>query len=542
MTRSIAKILLFSIFGALFLSLVPAANAASDIPSILPRSEWTKNNESLEKLLTWMPNKNNNNPPDYYPIERIILHYTETPNTDNSKEVSIARIQAIYQYHAVTRGWGDIGYNYIIDRQGNIYQGRYGENGVRAAHAFNSITRDNHNVGTIGIALLGNYSSENPPEAMFSSLKKLVGWLAAANGFEPDASKESKIWNEKQQGFTTMMNLPRVISHKDIDSTHDSGIPASKFNELRTDSQSLYNEYKTYLYQLSGQASLYEISNGVRVLTNTAEGNTAVISQSQLELFPLVTTLKHPDSTLIKTNNSGIAFLEGGYKRPIMNPEIFTSRFNWSYVVTVTKNQWDSYPEGLPITLKDGMLVRAPGQGEIYIISSGTKRWISGPALFEGLGYKWNSVVPVSAQTLDLHFSGDPVTEIVSHPDGTLVTSAGQGVALIAGGKRRPIPTPEIFGLQYQWKDIISIPAAEWSSYVEGDPVYYPEGLIFREEGDHKVYVVENGEKRWITSPVLFDNLGYKWGNIVLISRGASGGMAMGENLSPDTVGIAIRQ
>ena len=96
----------------------------------------------------------------------------------NNNQNPVATIQAMYRYHAVTRGWGDIGYNYIIDQQGRIYEGRYGGNGSRAAHVFVDRTKDNFNFGTIGITVLGNYGKIQPPEAVYQSLSRLVAWLA----------------------------------------------------------------------------------------------------------------------------------------------------------------------------------------------------------------------------------------------------------------------------------------------------------------------------------------------------------------------------
>lgn len=541
MLKRYSLFLLLSIIFIAVIFLAHNVRAATDVPTILPRSEWTKNDPSLENLFTWMPDKNKTNPPDYYPVERIIIHYTDTPKVE-SKNDSIEWIKSIYQYHAISNGWGDIGYNYIIDRLGNIYEGRYGGNSVRGAHAFNSITRDNYNVGSIGIALLGDYSSDEPPEPMFTSLKKLTGWFAATNGFDPNTSGSSKIWNEKQGGFTTEVNLPRVISHKDIDVTNDSGIPASKFNELRSAGQTYYNEYKNYFYQVSPQSPIYEILNGEKIITNNIEGKTiAAVSQTQLNIFPTISVLKHPDGTLIKTNNSGISLIANGFKRPIINPEIFNSRFKWNQVIAVAKSEWDSYSEGSPVTLKDGIIARANGENEIYVIANSLKQWISGPELFEKLGYKWSNVEVVSKFTLDVHYLGEPITDTTIHPDGTLITSSARGVALLSQGRKRPIPTAEIFQFQYQWKDIVAISLAEWNNYPEANPVYYPDGMLFREDGDHKVYVVENSQKRWITSPVLFDNLGYQWNNVVVVPDGMSGGMALGDNISAENVVVAKR-
>lgn len=538
LTKIIGVLIGVSIFSLLFTAGSIRVNAASEIPVILPRGEWTKNDPSLEKLLTWIPDKSRTAPPDYRPVERIIIHYTDTPNTDNTKEISVARIQAIYQYHAVTNKWGDIGYNYIIDRLGNIYEGRYGGNGVRGAHAFNSITKDNYNVGTIGISLLGAYEKEEPTEAMYASLKKLTAWLAATNGFDPNTSATSKIWNEKSQDFTTTVNLPRIIAHKHIDSTSDSGIPESKHTELRTHSQNYYNEYKNYFYRTGEK--MYEITNGEKILILDSAGRTFVnISQTQLDLFPSLKIFKHPSGALIKTNNSGIQLVENNYKRPISNPEIFNSRFKWKDVVVVSRGEWDSYTEGPPVSLKEGMIIRAAGKNEVYVISNGVKRWISGPELFEKQGYKWNNIATVSQSTLEAHLDGEPITNIDIHADGTLITAPGQGAALLANGKKRPIPDPEVFDFNFKWKDLVTVSNSEWSQYAEGEPVYYPDGMILREVNDHKVYLVENGKKRWVTSPVLFSELGYRWDNITAVAPGGTSGMALGDNLSNEFFNIA---
>jgi N-acetylmuramoyl-L-alanine amidase len=122
-------------------------------PSVIPRSGWSAD-ESLRFDATgkeiW--------PPAFYPVQKAIVHHTATQNNDPDPA---ATIRSIYQYHAVTQGWGDIGYNFLIDEAGRIYEGRYsrpyaagesptGEdlngNGVTAAHT------QGYNSGTVGIA------------------------------------------------------------------------------------------------------------------------------------------------------------------------------------------------------------------------------------------------------------------------------------------------------------------------------------------------------------------------------------------------------
>ena len=76
---------------------------------IISRAAWGAD----ENLMTWTP--------EYRTVRKFVVHHTATSNGDLDPA---ATVRAIYYYHAVTRGWGDIGYNYLIDAQGRIYEGR----------------------------------------------------------------------------------------------------------------------------------------------------------------------------------------------------------------------------------------------------------------------------------------------------------------------------------------------------------------------------------------------------------------------------------
>ncbi len=82
------------------------------------------------------------------------------------------RVRALYKYHAINKGWGDIGYNFIVDEDGVVYEGRKGGHGVVAGHAYCN------NVGTIGIVLLGNFEVETPTLAQVRGLQHLLSDLA----------------------------------------------------------------------------------------------------------------------------------------------------------------------------------------------------------------------------------------------------------------------------------------------------------------------------------------------------------------------------
>lgn len=150
-----------------------------------------KKNEKGE-YLTW---------PLEYPakVSKIIIHHTATTkDLDNPKKA----IRDIYYWHAISRGWGDTGYNYTIDPEGNIYEGRAGGEGVVSAHAGKA------NVGSIGVAILGNYETQSISEKAMKSLTKLIAEKARLHGI--DAYGNGSFRGEM---------LPNIIGHRDVMNT-----------------------------------------------------------------------------------------------------------------------------------------------------------------------------------------------------------------------------------------------------------------------------------------------------------------------------------
>lgn len=136
-------------------------------------------------------------------IEKIVVHHTASTNNLEDPEKAI---RDIYVWHTLAKGWGDIGYNYIIDQQGNIYEGRYGGEMVSGAHAGRG------NFGSIGIAILGNYQDEDPPEAVVTALTALI-------------KEKAELYNIDTEGASLFRgeNYPNVMGHRDIMSTSCPG-------------------------------------------------------------------------------------------------------------------------------------------------------------------------------------------------------------------------------------------------------------------------------------------------------------------------------
>jgi hypothetical protein len=103
-------------------------------------------------------------------------------------------MRAIYAYHTQSRGWCDLGYNFVIDWSGTIFEGRWARNYASWETHDSEDYRDyvvagahvgGFNSGSVGISLMGNFTSVGPPVAMKQSLKAMLAWEADRHDLNP---------------------------------------------------------------------------------------------------------------------------------------------------------------------------------------------------------------------------------------------------------------------------------------------------------------------------------------------------------------------
>jgi hypothetical protein len=117
--------------------------------------------------------------PTYYPVDHMVVHHTADSNSLLPGELDWAsRVRAEWRFHTYTRGWGDVGYNYLIDPNGVIYEGRAGGDDAVAFH-------DTANYGSMGVVLIGTYASVPPTQPAQDALVELLGWKAGQKGVDP---------------------------------------------------------------------------------------------------------------------------------------------------------------------------------------------------------------------------------------------------------------------------------------------------------------------------------------------------------------------
>ncbi len=193
---------------------IAAAAPYAPIPAVISRAGWGAD-ESLRfdangEIWTRA----------FYPLQKFIIHHTATGTGESNPA---ATVRAIYHYHAVTQGWGDIGYQYLIDTAGRVYEGRHSRDYapgvsptadndvglvVEAGHSYH------HNPGSMGIALIGTFTNAAPPSAAQASLVSLVSWAAVRHGVDP------RIWSNYVNPATgTVKGSWNVTGHRDYNAT-----------------------------------------------------------------------------------------------------------------------------------------------------------------------------------------------------------------------------------------------------------------------------------------------------------------------------------
>jgi peptidoglycan/xylan/chitin deacetylase (PgdA/CDA1 family) len=226
-------VLALSLWAALCLgtTLLPRAKAAPRAhtgavsvaavaqPRVIPRSGWGADEElrfDWAGRETWLRT--------FWPVQKIIIHHTETQNNDPDPAGTIRKL---YRDAVRLQGLGDIPYNFLIDEEGRIYEGRYsrqygpaesptGEdqfaNGVMAAHSYG------HNPGTVGVALLGSLGDLEATPRARTALEQLVTWIAARHHIDPSGSS---VYRNPATG--NQSTFPNVAGHRDVNDTECPG-------------------------------------------------------------------------------------------------------------------------------------------------------------------------------------------------------------------------------------------------------------------------------------------------------------------------------
>ncbi len=169
------------------------ASSYTPKPVIYSRSQWGADERMRDKSSL-----------RYFEVHAGFVHHTVNSNNYSRDEVP-GILRSIYAYHTQSKGWSDVGYNYLVDRFGRIWEGRYGgvDRAVVGAHTLG------YNDYAFAMSAIGNYDVKKPSSAVVQAYGALLAWKLSLHGV--DASATSQQVGPKR--------FPAINGHRDAGST-----------------------------------------------------------------------------------------------------------------------------------------------------------------------------------------------------------------------------------------------------------------------------------------------------------------------------------
>jgi hypothetical protein len=188
---------------------IAKAQDVAGAPSIVPRSVWDPNDDCAPK-----------HAPQYGKVRMAFVHHTVSAN-DYGPAESASIVLSICRYHEDGNGWWDIGYNFLVDRYGKVFEGRAG--GITRAVV--GAQAQGYNSVSTGISNIGTFESEGQTSPGLKALGRLIGWKLAQH----DVPTNGKITVTSAGGSSnrypsgTPVTFNRISGHRDGDATSCPG-------------------------------------------------------------------------------------------------------------------------------------------------------------------------------------------------------------------------------------------------------------------------------------------------------------------------------
>lgn len=176
-------------------------------PRIVTRRGWGANEKLRERNFVYTKR-----------VKAAFVHHTATGNGYRCAQVP-SLIRGIYRYHVKSMGWRDIGYNFLVDKCGNIYEGRAGgvAKPVLGAHTLG------FNTNSMGIAVLGTYGHTKPSATAVRAVARLTAWKLGLYGANPRGKTYLKSGGSNLYGKGRNVRLNVISGHRDGFSTECPG-------------------------------------------------------------------------------------------------------------------------------------------------------------------------------------------------------------------------------------------------------------------------------------------------------------------------------
>ena len=213
-------------------------------PRIMSRAQWGA------EATSW--------PPKTVALSGAIIHHTAGINTYTAAE-SPAIVKAIWNYHTFGRGWGDIGYNFLVDKYGQVFEGRTGSLASAAGTMVIGAHAAPANTGSVGVSVLGNYTSIDPTKESLDAVASVLAWQFGRAGIDPFGTFSYT----DRSGVKRSINA--ISGHLDVSSTACPARIYPRLGQIRTavaDRIAGAQAPKSYVDVPSTMSYVYSVQSG----------------------------------------------------------------------------------------------------------------------------------------------------------------------------------------------------------------------------------------------------------------------------------------
>lgn len=454
----------FSLLNYLGIKKAQAVNS----PRIISRAEWGAN----PAYMTW--------PSEYVRPNKIIIHHTASGNNPPDPA---AVVRSIYYYHAVSLGWGDIGYNYLFDQNGNIYEGRAGGNMVVGAHAYGQ------NYGSVGLSVIGDFSSTDITSSTLGSLTDMTAYRAYENDFDITFGTifGHRDFCNNPPGHNCTACPGDVLYGRKGQIIDNARQKVSTYLQRDRD---FLNQNNNVLVKSYSQPEVYLWKDGVK--KHITDSKTFVLfgySWSNINYVSIIALNEKPEgpklSAFVRTADDPKIYMlkkDPEVRYWITDMNLFNDfGFDANSVAIISNAEMNAIFYAGPLK----SIIKAINTDPIYHLASGKKEHFANLLAFEGWGVNPNDVLELPQAFVDQY----PLARELYN----LVNGGGYAIYLLQSGNRHHIPNPAMFGSWgLKWNQVTYITPEQLSVFPEGQNL----GRIAKGSGA-TVYLIDNNKKHY---------------------------------------------
>ncbi|MEU9036633.1 N-acetylmuramoyl-L-alanine amidase [Streptomyces sp. NPDC048352] len=183
------------------------AGGPASRPRIVTRARWGATEDPAEPVVYGRD------------VRAVFVHHTAQSNDYDCAD-SPAVVRGLQALHQRVNGWKDLGYNYVVDKCGTVFEGRAGGSGrpVTGAHTLG------FNTGTLGVAVIGRYSDRQAPPGAVAAVARLAAWALGRYGYDPAGTVTlSASLDNGRFKAGERVTVQRISGHRDVFSTECPG-------------------------------------------------------------------------------------------------------------------------------------------------------------------------------------------------------------------------------------------------------------------------------------------------------------------------------